>query len=249
MDLKLTVSDETAKKIQALSILANLSASDISRFLSLEIDSIITNEIVQVVAPQTKPYPEPLESPLKKPSTEIGAIEPVNSNSFNSSESETPEEDIIEPPDEDDEPQIFSVADSIGHKVDEIEEDYLPDNISKEFEDMSVRNKDGGETGYDDEIMADAQAMAEDEFCGQDDVIAAAAGSLEAGSKDPKRIGDDTPRDEGGALSSTPDVLPVDLGIDKASTDEGGMDFFNGLIDGARGDKSARNGIRRKRRS
>ena len=61
-------------------------------------------------------------------------------------------------------------------------------------------------------------------------------------------IGDDAPTGEEGY---TPDVLPVDYGIDKVSSEDGrsggAMDFFMNAMEGVEGDKSRRNNVARKR--
>jgi hypothetical protein len=254
MELTLNINKSTAKKIQALSILNECDASGITNLISTHIDALITNEILRIIAEEGNFNFGPRES---SSAGQIGIDEQsiVDGLKIENKDESLPEndkfleevwpEDITE---EDDGPMIFGVADSMGQKVDDVIDEELPEKIQEELEDMTVKTKDGEETGYDDEIMADAQAMAEGEFYGQDDVIAAAAGSLEGSLKNLSRTGDDSPREEGGIPSNTPDILPVDLGIDSASSDDGGMAFFGQVIKGTQGDKSARNRVTRKRK-
>ena len=249
MELTLNIGKDTAKKIQALSILADCNAADITDFISTQIDSIITAQLLQVLGldrdlslgPQNKVSEE-----------DFTKTDPIISNEpeIVSEGQNIPQKIDSDDEDEDDEegPMMFGVADSMGQKIDEVEDEVLPDEFQQEIKEMAVKTKDGEETGYTDEIMADAQAMADGEFSGQEDVIAAAAGSLEGAAQRLVSTGDDSPKEEGGVPSSTPDVLPVDLGIDKASSDGGGMDFFNMVLEGEKGNKSARNRVTRKKR-
>lgn len=237
MDLTLPINETTAKKIQALSILADCNANDISSLIEANIDKIISEEILKYIIDDIDPVDrsEASESILEdRPNvlTPEGLVEPY----------EPSQEALTEDENE------FGVADSIGQRYDEVEEEALPEELQQELKDMVTKNKDGEETGYTDEIMADAQAMAEGDFAGQEDVIAAAAGSIGAESKAGRYSDDDSPREEGGIPSNTPDVLPVDLGIDKASSDEGGMAFFGQVVEGQKGNKERRNKVTRKRR-
>jgi hypothetical protein len=247
MELKLQITPSTAKKIKALSILSDKNADQITELISGHIDTIISEEILGYVVDKnminqvmTKTTPEPPKSKHEFYDEYFGEdSEPDESEDVDESDDEAyPEEN-------------FELAESIGGKIEEIEEEKLPEIVQKDFKEfkkMAVKDKSGEETGYEDEIMADAQAMAEgDEYEAQDSIFAAAAESF-GNEKDPDVFGDDTPKEEGGIPSSTPDVLPVDLGIEKASSDKGGMDFFDKVLEGETGDKSARNKITRKRR-
>jgi len=241
VELRLQINQTTAKKIKALSILTDTNAEEITELISLHIDKLISQEILYHVAgEQTLPAPEATGPDHYKD------MPREKEREFSSKESS-----VVEDEDEVDSNEEFDVAVSMGSKIDELEEEELPENVQndfKEFEEMGVKNKDGEETGYEDEIMADAQAMAEsDEFGDQGSIFADAAGSF-GGEKDPDVFGDDTPKEEGGGPSLTPDVLPVDLGIEQASSSKGGMDFFGKVLDGEKGDKAARNKITRKKR-
>lgn len=128
---------------------------------------------------------------------------------------------------------------------------YMPD--PDEEEDMPVKNKEGEDEGYDDDIMNDIQAEAEDEY--DNDAIAAASGSYsdddfedDAPRRSPKsgKIGNDAPTGEDG---STPDVLPVDYGFDNITGNDAkaGADFFTKVFSGETGDQSKRFQTRRRR--
>lgn len=252
MELTLNIDKQTARKIQALSILAECDASDITDLFSTHLDTIITNEILQILGKDGDFYSGPLGEASEEVLTETEPTAEKEPEIENKGEIEAQNEQILEIDEIAEEgfdgPTIFGVADSMGQKIYEVVEEELPEKIQEEFEDMVVKTKSGEETGYEDEIMADAQAMAEEEFDGQEDVIAAAAGSLGGAKRGLSRIGDDSPRYDGGIVSNTPDVLPVDLGIEKASTDDGGMAFFGHVIKGEKGDKAARNKVTKKKR-
>jgi hypothetical protein len=223
--------------------------------ISNEIDNIITHELLaqlgvtpegledRSAVPKAEEEPEVEEEDSEDDEEDYGPF--IADSGLNAEEYEEEEEEEEE---EDDDDGFVNVADSMGQTEEETDVDEIPIDMQKELKEiqMSIKNKNGEETGYDDDIMADAQALAEDEYADQDDVIAAAAGSY--GKEVDFGTGDDTPIDDGGAPSRTPDILPVDHGIDKASDVKGGMDFFGFALEGKKGDTSARNRVTRRKR-
>jgi hypothetical protein len=170
----------------------------------------------------------------------------------------------------DEDEDMESMVGSLGGDEEKFEEmdTELPEEARSDFllpeedeeqmeEDMeSIKDKDGNETSYEDDFMNDIQAEADDDFEGQDDIMAAASASfsddddLEGGavgsSKEKKAsVADDTPTGEEGFV---PDVLPSDFGMDGVSGDDkNAAAFFASAFSGQQGDKSRRNQVKRKR--
>ena len=141
----------------------------------------------------------------------------------------------------------FSMADGLAEEG--LEEDTpLPDNdiiFPGDMEEkVAIKNKENEEVEYEDDIMADAQAMAEgDDYEGgyEEPVGDMGSGRRAAVSN----VGNDAPTDDSG--HSGVDVLPVDLDIDSVVDNKGAVDFFAAAMQGQRGDKTKRDGIRQKR--
>lgn len=133
----------------------------------------------------------------------------------------------------------------------------LPEEDEEQMEeDMeNIKDKDGNETSYEDDFMNDIQSEADEDFEGQEDIMAAASASFNAddieggatGSSKEKKasVADDTPTGEEGFV---PDVLPTDFGMDGISGDDkNAAAFFASAFEGQQGDKSKRNQVKRKR--
>lgn len=167
----------------------------------------------------------------------------------------------------------FNMAAGLGASEDDFNkfDEELPEQAKKEFvfptqgeeEDeeeilMPVKDKEGKDVGYSDPVMADLQAelesggldgMGDDSYDYEDEEKEF---QQDSGVKPRARvssiIGDDTPTGEDGY---TPDVLPVDFGINSVNSEggdyKGAMDFFANAMSGAQGDKSRRNSVSRKR--
>jgi len=119
----------------------------------------------------------------------------------------------------------------------------------EEENEVAIKNRLGADTSYEDELMADIQAMAEDDnYETNEDGLVAEDPALAAAS--PKKgatistLSSGPPND---ASDESIDALPVDYGIDKvAGNDSGAKDFFSRAFFGEEGDKTQRNGIKRK---
>lgn len=121
----------------------------------------------------------------------------------------------------------------------EVIEDILPEKAMP-----TVKNKEGEEDSYEDDFMNDIQSEIDEDDI-EDSVIAAAAASNRKPSPDSEVRGNDAPTGEEGYI---PDILPVDLGIDKVSGDRNmATEFFVAALEGKSGDKANRDKITRKR--
>lgn len=170
----------------------------------------------------------------------------------------------------DEDEDMESMVGSLGGDEEKFEEmdQELPEEAGSDFllpeedeeqmeEDMeSIKDKDGNETSYEDDFMNDIQSEADEDFAGQENIMAAASASfsddddLEGGavgsSKEKKAsVADDTPTGEEGFV---PDILPSDFGMDGVSGDDkNAAAFFTNAFSGQQGDKSKRNQVKRKR--
>lgn len=225
--------------------------------------------------------PDFLVSPIMQPSgisrglksyteTELPAIDPEKLKNYGTSDHPMTKEELNSEPNnyidmtEDDEDSYGSLG---GDEEDFDNMDVvLPDKAIEEMEDlkdevgekdMPIKDKEGNDSGYEDDFMNDLQMEAEESDGLGDDIMAAAAASFDdddddldggytgGGSSGDKKSSsyDDTPRE-----TNTPDILPSDLGLGSATDANAGAQLFASAIMGQTGDKSKRNGVRRVRR-
>lgn len=282
MILTLEINDDVAKKIKCINILTGKSAEDITAEFGAKLNEMLTGQIMEALGVpmpanlnqvpvfhmqeplpgRVMPYPGEPWTCQGKSSDGIELIKPVLKPAISDMQ------DIEDDEDDDQTYEGLGAAESLSSlQVEESEEDLLPEtfvaeedeeeanplaNLEKEG-DMSIKNKLGQDVGYEDELMADIQAMADEEdFAGEDDIMADAAASMGSGRSSGARVSkvaeipQDTPIGESGEEGL--DILPVDFGLNSISSNEsGGMDFFAKALSGTRGDKSKRNGLSKKR--
>ena len=277
MELTLKVSDDVARKIKGLSVLTGKNASDITNDLSQYIEGHITQQLIQAVGIK----PEDLNVVRSGYMQPVGFEQEVQSQmtTTHDFEEQSTNDALVFPSDEEEENPFkgegddgFSMAAGLGASEEEFDkyDDDLPEemveelvfpaeNEDEEMDTMPVKDKDGNNVGYEDPIMADLQeeledgsldGVADDDYDYDDDEAEFDddSGVRPRANVRPASIGDDTPTGEDGY---TPDVLPMDYGIDHVNSEDGNhggaMDFFTNAFDGIQGDKSARNNVRRKR--
>lgn len=259
MILNLEVNDDIVRKIKGLSALSGHTASEITQFLGNQLEGLVTQEIARSIGlytaedpklPQTPPDPDAIrqESMSEQSTKDLKAFIGV-------SDDEEPSEapGLIFP-----EPTIYSeeeidetlrVADSLSDEnFDDLDQE-LPQT---EEPVMGVKDKQGNETEYEDDIMSDAQEMADnDGYEYMSDPAPSVSAAKRAGAlvSNVNDFASDAPVSDGGERVG-PDTLPLDLGIDSVAGDtRKGADFFNQIMSGVQGDKSQRNtGLRRVRR-
>jgi len=158
-------------------------------------------------------------------------------------------------------PQEKSVEEPVQEKP--ADEFIFPEDNEESKEEeilMPIKDKDGNDAGYEDEVMNDFQeelesgdldGVSDDSYDHDDD-------EREFEEDRPQKskatvsghIPSDAPAAEG-YENTAPDVLPMDYGINQVSAEDGqvsgAIDFFNNAFDGIQGDKTARNNVQRKR--
>lgn len=137
---------------------------------------------------------------------------------------------------------------------------YVEAETEEEEIQMAIKDKDGNDSGYADPIMAELQdeldsggldGMIEEDYDLDDDEREFEEDVPARKARVTGSIPSDAPAAEG-YENISPDVLPMDYGIGKVSTEDGqasggAMDFFNHAFEGDVGDKTARNNVQRKR--
>jgi hypothetical protein len=282
MELKLTVNDDLARKIKGLSVLTGKSAQDITQDLSQQIEVHINKALVAAVGLKPEDlvvHSSPTANNTY--TTNSGYVNQTQYRTDQSTNNALVFADQDEEEDEYEESSSskasdsgFSMASGLGASEEEFDkfDDELPEEAKKDFvlpgqndeedeeEFMPVKDKEGKEAGYSDPVMADLQAELES---GGLDGVGDGGYDFEDEEKEFKEdsgikprarvstiIGDDTPTGEDGY---TPDVLPVDFGINSVNSEtgdyKGAMDFFTNAMSGLQGDKSRRNSVSRKRLS
>lgn len=260
------MTDQVAQKIKALAEMTKSNGTEITELISTRIDDILSEEIVQamneklaslgienmslsvshqpneefVYIPngQSRPFLEPQGEDVFL--GDVGLADHTEEGDVVIQDTSAEREEAI---DEED----FSMADGLAEEG--LEEDTpLPDNNimfpGDMEEDVAIKNKENEEVEYEDDIMADAQAMAEgdDYEGGYEEPV----GDMGSGRRaNVSNVGNDAPTDDSGMGGD--DLLPVDLDIDSVLDSKGSVDFFAAAMQGQRGDKTKRDGIKQKR--
>lgn len=269
--LTIEVPQRTIEKIKALNLISGMDSDDIIQTFVETIDGSLDQSIVHASQAKINLVIEQEKSLLRS-----AGIDPDTMllGSF-PSEAYTPEPKIISkesPPiacpiipltqitpleeksvEDEDNDAIF--IGSLGGEDDDFDEmdtalpEDLVEKLSSPKDDMTVRDKAGNETSYDDDFMRDIQDEIDGDDDGMDSIMAAASASMNGTS--------DT---DGGATSSSkrsdaptgeegyvPDVLPVDLGLSSVTeSDASATSFFESALTGRQGDKTKRDGVGRK---
>ena len=224
MILNLEVSDDVARKIKGLSALTGQDATQIVQGLSGRLEQMITSEIMESLG-VTAPASSSIEQ--QAPASNSALVFP-----------EEPKEehwadDVVEPED----PESFDMAESLSDTDFDSLDVELPEEAQRQKEEdlMGIKDREGNDSNYKDDIMADAQEFAEDD--GTD------MGTYEepVGDMGGARVSmtGDMPDDSGDDL----DVLPMDLGLKSVTSDDkSAIDFFLSASEGRTGDKTKRNG-------
>jgi len=258
MKLELEISPQTVKKIQALSVLTGKGSDSLTKDLESLVEKHVTGKILEAVGVPAQAQDYDVYTPNGQSRPYIGENNLIPEGHSIPTISDEP---LASPSEEDNIDVADGLSDAKFEDLDTpITEDSQEDLIFNAEDAVATKDKDGNETTYTDPLMADLQAEAEDyEGDGQDSVMAAAAASHKSGGARVSSVGeddvdansfpDDIPIDEGGAPSSTPDILPVDLDLDKVSEgNDSAMDFFTSAMNGFEGDKSKRNQVKQVRR-
>lgn len=262
MELTLQVNDDVARKIRGLSVLTGKSALEITNDISDHIEELVTKQIIESVGGRLPTSPNTgaalsglaLNHSLTQRDNSYDILGKMETG-LSGEDTEYEDPRLIfpldqSPEDEDDEVETAGegladiTEDEAEEMDDELPQSFLSQNDEKE-EEMTIKNKEGKEVGYDDELMADIQSMAEDfegndGLVNEDPALAAASYKTKASVSTVKEIPDD------GANISL-DVLPTDYDIEKVSgNNHGAADFFNKAFFGVEGDKSKRNQTKKK---
>jgi hypothetical protein len=271
------VNDSLARKIQGLSVLTGKSASDLTDDLSHIIEGHITQQLIHAVGITPEDLNVVRSGFMQPVGYENGIPEGTTVTTTHDFDDQSTNEALIFPADEEDDTwskatkeDDFSMAAGLGASEEEFDnyDEALPEEAQSEFilpgedkeeiQTMPIKDKDGNQSGYDDPIMAELQeeledgsldGYADDDYDYDDDEREFEEDvSVKPRARVSGVVGNDAPTGEDGY---TPDVLPVDFGIDKVSSEDGrsggAMDFFNNAFDGIQGDKSRRNNVSRKR--
>lgn len=258
MELTLKVNDDVGRKIQGLSVLTGKTAQDITEDLSARIDSIITEQLLDSIGIQpalVREGPSTATPPIQvEPFTVVPAGDAIHTSlTKGSTEDGFSVWEAINDDDDDEEidPNTEGLSNISVDDVDELDT-YLPAEDVKELKEtqMAVKDTTGNETGYEDELMADMQAMAEDDDGDFESTImddaAASMGSVRTGATVSTRIAEDTPVGDGGEEKL--DILPADFNLDKVSeNNDDAMGFFSKAISGTPGNKGNRNAVVKKK--
>ena len=282
MELKLTVNDDLARKIRGLSVLTGKSAQDITQDLSQQIEVHINKALVAAVGLKPEDLVAHSSTTSNATYTATTGFASSNQyRSDQSTNNALVFADQDEDNDEYEESSSnkasdsnFNMASGLGASEEDFDkfDDELPEEAKKEFvlpgqddeeeeeELMPVKDKEGKDVGYSDPVMADLQAELESggldgigddgyDFEDEEKEFQEDSG-IKPRARVSSVIGDDTPTGEDGY---TPDVLPVDFGINSVNSEngdyKGAMDFFTNAMSGIQGDKSRRNSVSRKRLS
>ena len=242
MELVLNVSDDVARKIRGLSVLTGKTALEITEDIGGHIDEVLTQEIVQSVKGCDT---IPSSTSTLIPSEIVKDLSPASFSEINREDEDKGDEEV--------ETALDSLAMITEEEAKDLNEE-LPATFFEaegevEEEIMSTKDKSGEEATYDDSLMADIQAMAEDDdyigasdsgLVSEDPALQSASSPSKAAVSDLKEF----PNDVG---ENGIDVLPADFGINSISSDNKcAVDFFVKAISGEQGDKSQRNSLNRK---
>jgi len=242
--------------------LAKLNSQQIGEMLSNSVENTLNNYLAEFLGMSTTSV---VANPISTTSVVTSGYAQTGAIVAPASASDPEVDEILK---EDDEGEMEELAEDVVDETNALDEK-LPEEIQREVANiaketiMPVKDKNGEKTTYEDPFMADMQAMADDDD-GLDDPAIAAAESTYSDDDDlnlddlpaPKAtktdkkltIGNDVPRNDDGTQGL--DILPVDLGLDHVAGDVdrgmSGASFFTNAIMGNGGDKSRRNGVRRK---
>jgi len=228
------VTETVAKKIKALAALTDMDSGSIQDYISNQIESILTQGIMENLGMDgvplmghTNPGPDFSTSGPSKPETWIPGTLGTKNNNTDDSE--------------------LSVAEGLSDTtIDEFDSPLETfDDDDEEEDEMGVKNKQGEDSTFDDDVLADAQSSMEDMF---------GSNELEADyDSDPDErelsgIGNDAPVGDMGEKKG--DHLPVDYGLNAISgtASVAGMDFFERVAQGQVGNTNLRNQVKRIRR-
>jgi hypothetical protein len=246
MELTLTISDQTARKIKALSILDSLSAEEISSLIESSVEQALnvrlagtlglTTQTTTVSIPSCWPAQHPLEQEIVQRFENVVPGQGLTTTNSGAQ---------VFSSDEDDE-EMESLADDVVDEHPSMDQE-LDDDTKQEFAQMVVKNKQGEEEGYDDDFMADVQAMAEDDDGQGDSIFRDAAGSVDKKTFTGRStLPSDSPIDDSGMEGT--DILPVDFNIDSIAGDpRASADFFTKAMFGQRGETRNRDQVRQKK--
>ena len=245
MELTLTISDQVARKIKALSILDGLSGDEISRLFEESVEQVLNSKLASslgITTPtMTTTHTSGFSMPVPTLQESIEQFHPkVPGTTVTTTQSGA---QVFTSKDDDEE--MEELAEDVVDEHPSMDQE-LDEETKQEFSKMVVKNKQGEEVGYDDDFMADVQAMAEDDD-GQDDTIFRdAAGSMDRKTFTGKTsIPSDSPVDDSGMEGN--DILPVDFGMDGVAGDpRAAADFFTKAMFGQKGETRNRNQVRRK---
>lgn len=242
-ELNLPVSERVFGKIKALSRISNLNSEQVTQLLGDSIDKQLDDHIIY--------HTQKMLESIGVPTSMLGNGY-VHAPNVRQAPPELSSQEIHTQLQDD--TDSISIGSHLGaseeefkNMDDELPQDtfVMPNNNDDEDEEedrpMPVKDKDGKPAAYENDYMNDLQQEVEDDEFGDDPAIAAADGHVNDSEDD--TFADDTPRE-----SSTPDVLPMDYGLDSVvKNDQSAASFFTAAIEGKQGDKTKRNGIKRKR--
>jgi len=224
MILELYISEETARKIQGLSVLSGKSPSEITKSIENNLNSILNQQILESIGLDPTTFVKYQPGSPTSSATLYGSGDPVYTPTTKLKEPEPIEETTME-----------TTAKDINDLLSpDKEESTVGELSSMKMEDLDPEIIFPKE-GYDDPFMKAVQ----DEI--DLNKMPSRANVSEVHGDE---IGDDTPRSDMGEAVA-PDRLPVDFGIGQISeNDHGAADFFMKVMNGQQGNKQNRNNRR-----
>ena len=231
MILELYISEETARKIQGLSVLSGKSPIEITKSIENNLGSILNQQILESIGLDPTTFAKHSPAPATTNTTLYGSGDPVPDTTRTMYTPETKLKELY--PDEEDD--MGTTAKDINDLLSpDKEESTVGELSSMKMEDLDPEIIFPKE-GYDDPFMKAVQ----DEID-----LNKAPSRANVSEVRSDEIGDDTPRSDMGE-SVAPDRLPIDFGIGNISeNDHGAADFFMKVMNGQQGNKQNRNNKR-----